>query len=68
MDARRFDLTCSQCEKDERGRYELPVRCSNCGASGIGVFSKGHESYHREECPDCECRTLSPDYSKASNG
>lgn len=63
---RRFDLTCSQCQKDGRGTYELPVRCSNCGTSGVGAYSKSHESYSPEKCPDCECTTLRVSHKAAT--
>lgn len=49
----RIDLTCSHRNCEHAGTYEMPVSCSNCGLTGIGVYTRGHEtSTHR--CPNCD--------------
>lgn len=59
---RVIDLTCGfhpnrRC--DLLGTYDVPVRCSNCGAHGRGVFTRQHEAT-LSRCPDCETNHMRP--------
>ena len=54
-----IDATCSLSECKEKGTYELPVFCLNCGWRGILRRTKGHlSSLITDECPMCECAQL----------
>lgn len=60
--AAMLDLTCPKCKS--KGTYEIPVGCMNCGLQVVGIFSRGHEAFYSQRCPDCGCTTLSSSYAR----
>lgn len=62
-----IDLTCSVCQSRGVGTYEIPVGCMNCDLQVVGIFSRGHEAYRSQKCPDCGCTTLSSGYARKAD-
>lgn len=56
---REFDLRCSSCLQNEEGEYRLHVSCSNCGAIGIGIYSRTHRA-RTNTCAVCGTTSMSP--------
>lgn len=51
----KVDLTCERCK--DKGTYDMPVFCSNCGLRGTATYSRGHEAIV-DRCPNCDTRNL----------
>ncbi len=53
-------------DNEERGTYDIAVRCENCGYKGEMTLYLGSPVRQRDDalcvtCPQCECRTIVPD-------